>query len=356
MPLGSESVVYTARIHGLQEPALAALGGGRVVMVWGDPSGSGGDRSGFAIRGRFLNADGTAASNPFLVNTQTTDDQIIPVVAALSGGRFVVAWNDLGFGGSILGSVVRAQLFGPDGGRIGAEFVVPAVPTGNQMSPAIAVLGDGRFVVGWADGERGEGAPPGLGIRGQLFDAGPAGPTVIEGTGRADAIRGTDAADLILGKAGKDRIRGGEGDDTLHGGGGKDVLRGEGGDDLLFGGAGRDMLFGGDGNDRLSGGGGGDRLDGGGGNDTMTGGAGPDVFVMERGGGVDRITDFSRDDGDRVALSSALWTGDLTPAEVVAAFGGTWRGKAALLFPGGEVLLFDGLAALAGIEAAIEPF
>lgn len=73
---------------------------------------------------------------------------------------------------------------------------------------------------------------------------------------------------------------------------------GLGGDDRLVGGAGDDRLFGGADNDVLTGGNGSDRMVGGSGNDTMTGGAGADIFVFDtlEATGLDRITDFGRDD------------------------------------------------------------
>ncbi len=55
-----------------------------------------------------------------------------------------------------------------------------------------------------------------------------------------------------------------------------------------------DVIQGFSGNDSLEGLGGSDRLIGGSGNDTHTGGAGADVFVYDRFGGRDKITDFTQ--------------------------------------------------------------
>lgn len=73
------------------------------------------------------------------------------------------------------------------------------------------------------------------------------------------------------------------GNDVLSGGDGPNVLNSEGGSDTLFGGGGDDMLNGGTGDDRLN---------GGQGNDALTGDFGADVFVFERSGGSDTVTDF----------------------------------------------------------------
>lgn len=70
---------------------------------------------------------------------------------------------------------------------------------------------------------------------------------------------------------------------TLYGGNGNDVLHGSEGDDFLYGGNGTDTLigYGGD-----------DWLEGGRGNDILTGGEGSDIFVIEKAGGHDFVTDF----------------------------------------------------------------
>jgi Ca2+-binding RTX toxin-like protein len=81
----------------------------------------------------------------------------------------------------------------------------------------------------------------------------------------------------------------------LDGGGGNDTLQGGGGADILIGGLGNDVLRGGNGSDTLR---------GGAGNDTLTGGTGADIFdfTITGRGGFDTITDFLRNDGDRIDL------------------------------------------------------
>jgi hypothetical protein len=99
-----------------------------------------------------------------------------------------------------------------------------------------------------------------------------------------------------VGTASADSRLGGDGGDTLSGLGGADTLNGAKGADLVYGGADDDLLLGGQGDDRIYGDGGRDILNGNLGNDTLTGGADADVFVMERVGGRDVVTDFTFDD------------------------------------------------------------
>jgi Ca2+-binding RTX toxin-like protein len=133
-----------------------------------------------------------------------------------------------------------------------------------------------------------------------------------------DILVGRKVADLIHGLGGNDQISGGGGNDRLYGDGGNDILNGDDGNDILFGGTGNDLLNGGtgndslqgeDGNDTLNGGTGDDALNGGAGSDVMTGGAGADhfdylAFADSAGATVDRITDYSKADGDDLVFAA----------------------------------------------------
>jgi len=72
----------------------------------------------------------------------------------------------------------------------------------------------------------------------------------------------------------------------------------------ITGGAGGDTLRGGQGDDVIVGGPGNDWISGDLGNDTLTGGGGADIFHASHG--VDRVTDFNQDEGDRVLLDPGV--------------------------------------------------
>lgn len=126
------------------------------------------------------------------------------------------------------------------------------------------------------------------------------------------------------------QLDGGSGTDTVMGTSGDDVynfaddlelrnieiIRGGDGDDILIGGISDDNFFGDAGNDVFSGGGGNDTLSGGDGLDQMTGGIGADTFVLA-GSGLDRITDFSVDEGDVLDVSSVV---DVTGVDDIDAY------------------------------------
>lgn len=112
-----------------------------------------------------------------------------------------------------------------------------------------------------------------------------------------------------VGNALANRLVGNAGDNVLSGLAGNDVLQGGAGDDTLLGGIGNDLLEGGAGEDVLRGGAGRDRL---------TGGTGADAFVVgDAARSIATITDFSRAEGDRIAVGALLDglddDADLTP-------------------------------------------
>jgi serralysin len=146
------------------------------------------------------------------------------------------------------------------------------------------------------------------------------GADTIDGGSGDNYLRGDDGNDSISGGTGFDDINGNKGDDTGSGGdgadwvvGGKDndLLFGEAGNDLVYGnlgndtcegGDGDDIVRGGQGDDIVRGGNGGDYVSGDKGDDTVTGGAGADLFHTFGDAGIDRVTDFSAAEGDRVQL------------------------------------------------------
>ena len=189
---------------------------------------------------------------------------------------------------------------------------------------------------------------------------GGAGDDILNGGDDADGLYGEDGNDTLSGGFGGDSLSGGVGNDTVYGGADNDILDevyydGTGGNNLYYGEDGNDslrvwnlgsttsvsVLDGGAGNDTIESAGGTGTLLGGVGTDllharsgtwtldggadgdtlhlgsswwsqpndgvqTATGGTGADTFVLytaSKWGTIDRITDFSQADGDRLQLS-----------------------------------------------------
>jgi Ca2+-binding RTX toxin-like protein len=156
---------------------------------------------------------------------------------------------------------------------------------------------------------------------------GGAGLDTISGGAGADVIRDASGQNYLRGNEGDDNLTGGIDFDDVHGNQGNDTVSGGGGDDWVVGGQDNDLQFGGDGFDVVYGNLGADTLNGDGGNDwvrggqqsdvlnggagddwmsgdrdndTLTGGAGADLFNLFAGSGLDRITDFSLAQGDKI--------------------------------------------------------
>lgn len=96
-------------------------------------------------------------SSEIPVNTTTTGDQTPAGVAALAGGRAVVAWIDEGPDTD----VARFQIFSPGGDAASAEITV-----GPAARADVAALSGGGFVIVWTSSVE---AP--LTVRAQIFDA-----------------------------------------------------------------------------------------------------------------------------------------------------------------------------------------
>jgi Ca2+-binding RTX toxin-like protein len=280
---GGEFVMNTTTGGDQDHPAVAGLSDGRFMAAWSDGSGTGGDASGSGVRAQIFNADGSVAVAEFLVNTGTTGSQLDPAIAALDGGRFVVAWVDDSGNPADSNGAICAQVFNADGSKSGAQFLVNTTTLSYQQQPVITTLADGRFAISWTTNGIDSTAHV------QVFDAREAAVN-LAGTARDDAYFGTGFNDTMEGADGYDSLEGGGGNDRLLGDGDSDTLNGGDGDDRLDGGAevdflnggdGNDTVIGADGNDDLSGGIGDDTIAGGEGNDDMAGGVGNDTYLVD---------------------------------------------------------------------------
>jgi hypothetical protein len=231
-PAGDDFIVNATSPGGQHAPSIAELADGGFVVTWhsADP----GDGAPSCIRGRRYGADGSAAGDDFIVNSTGTNEQYVPAVTALADGRFVATWQsrDPGDGS---GFCIRARLFNADGSPASDDFIVNTVATNNQVHPSVTASADGHFVVTWYSADPGDGSSNC--IRAQIFD-----PTVFIGTAGADTWQGGSLFDSIEGGAGDDTLGGGGDGDVIDGGSGNDVLSGGTGGDALTGGADADTV------------------------------------------------------------------------------------------------------------------
>ncbi len=81
----------------------------------------------------------------FQVNTYTAGNQWYPSVSSLSNNDFVVTWFD-GSGEDGNGEGVFGQIFNATGSKVGSQFQINTLTSGNQYAPSVSSLSNGNFV------------------------------------------------------------------------------------------------------------------------------------------------------------------------------------------------------------------
>ena len=153
--VGGEFLVNLVPWEDQGEPFVAALPSGGFIVTWSHWSTFGGDDNGSSIKAQIFNASGTKIDWDFIANTTGWGNQHQPAVAVLPSGRFLITWTDeSGVGGDASGTSIKAQLFEPDGAKIGGEFLVASSTAGNQYQPEVAILPSGRIMISWTDESR----------------------------------------------------------------------------------------------------------------------------------------------------------------------------------------------------------
>jgi Ca2+-binding RTX toxin-like protein len=176
---------------------------------------------------------------------------------------------------------------------------------GASQGGTIDARGGNDVVVGGAGDDTlngGTGDDLVVGGDGVNYLRGDDGDDYIQGGSGFDDINGNMGNDTCVSGGGDDWVVGGKGDDSLVGSDGQNLVYGNIGADTCDGGAGDDVVRGGQDNDVVLGGAGNDFVSGDRGDDTVTGGAGADIFHTFGDAGIDRVTDFSLAQGDRVQV------------------------------------------------------
>jgi hypothetical protein len=167
-PSGEISVNVTAA--GAQHsPAVAylppsAAAQERFQVVWQSEGQDGSGTGASGIVARAFDGAGNELSGELAINVPATGAHAHPQIASDPSGNFVVAWEGLTAGGS----VVLARRFNAAGTALSAQLMVDPSPSGPEHDPVVAADALGEFVVVFdAVGQDGSGAA----VLGQAFDS-----------------------------------------------------------------------------------------------------------------------------------------------------------------------------------------
>ena len=138
-------------------PKVAMDSAGDFVVAY-----QGYDASSHGVFAQRYNASGAAQGSIFRVNTPQNDNQGAPSIAMDSTGNFVIAWLD---GGTTQTAGVYAQRYNSSGVAQGGNTAISTVP--GASNPSVAMEPTGQFAVAWQFTQ--SGSSPG--VEAQRFDA-----------------------------------------------------------------------------------------------------------------------------------------------------------------------------------------
>jgi hypothetical protein len=122
---------------------VASDGQGNFVVIWTRFTGVGQQTD---LLGRLFDAQGQPRGPIFQINSDGHGDRQLTAVAMNRHGHFVVIWDIIGALGPAL---LRAQLFGPGGFRLGGEIQVDTTATSVGGQAAVGMDDGGNFVIAW---------------------------------------------------------------------------------------------------------------------------------------------------------------------------------------------------------------
>ncbi|MDC0541764.1 hypothetical protein OAO50_08970, partial [Paracoccaceae bacterium] len=146
--IGSEFQInsYTSshQWNGGAATGIDFLANGGFVATWMGPAVGGNNDE---ILAQVFDASGNKVGSEIWVNTTIDQRQMHPSVRSLSDGSFIVTWQSYVQDGSEWGTY--GQRFDVSGTKLGSEFQVNTNTSSNQSLPVIAPLAEGGFTIAW---------------------------------------------------------------------------------------------------------------------------------------------------------------------------------------------------------------
>ncbi len=131
-------------------PSIASRGDGDFVVVWSSLGSAGDDSITYSIQGRRFASDGSPLGPDFQINAYSTGDQARPKVRWMSDDSFVVAWTSQGSaGGDTSGRSVQGRVFASDGTPMTSDLQLNTFTTGQQQNVGLAPS-DSDLLVVWS--------------------------------------------------------------------------------------------------------------------------------------------------------------------------------------------------------------
>lgn len=155
--LSDEFDINQVKIGTQSPPLVAYLRDRKVIVVWfGNQAGN------YDIYGRIFFSNGTAFSDEFPINQNTTSQQTAPSIAILPNGNLIVVWE-----GNQTGNYdIYGRVLSPDRTPISEEFLVNENTTADQRYPSIAITAEGDVFITWYGNQAGP-----YDTYGRIFDA-----------------------------------------------------------------------------------------------------------------------------------------------------------------------------------------
>ncbi len=126
-------------------PKITALADGGFATCWAS---SGGDGAGYGVQAQIFTPNDWPVRTDLSVNTTIHGDQTHPRLAAFVKGEIMICWASQEINDPT-GWDIFAQRLSPIGQKIGPEFQVNTMVTGDQEFPNVQTFANGNFVIFW---------------------------------------------------------------------------------------------------------------------------------------------------------------------------------------------------------------
>ncbi len=141
-PVGQEFLVNTTTSGWQSLPSISSVSGGGFVVVWQDSSSGTAD-----IRGQLYSSVGQPIGGQLLVNTTTSGFEVDPTMTGLTTSGFVVSWVDK----NLFTSDIQARFYSSIGQPVSGEILINTTTNGPQYAPSVVALDGGGAAFTWAD-------------------------------------------------------------------------------------------------------------------------------------------------------------------------------------------------------------